>query len=253
MKATRKNRTGAHAAFAASTLAVFLGGCGSMQQARLDEQTPAPPAATHEGEAMPVLVGNVTASVDQPADLREAVCRYLRDQTAAAIARHGTFVLVNTNAPTDLLSGFGIASTQATDKAIAPQAAFDVEVIRLEEKLGATVKVGFVSSQQKHAVAGVKVTLRSLTGGENLTSVQGGKSSKGAWGVITSVNRDAMREGGDVWTLDGSMIGLACAEAVRTGVDHIARRLRFRAQALDTGIEKRLLRPRTERGLQTRD
>jgi len=247
MKATRKNRTGAHTAFAASTLAVFLCGCGSMQQARLDEQTPAPPTAAHEGKAMPVLVGNVTASVDQPADLREAVCRYLRDQTAAAIAQHGAFVLMNTNAPTDLLSGFGIASTQATDKAIAPEAAFDVEVIRLEEKLGATVKVGFVSSQQKHAVAEVKVTLRRLTGGENLTSVQEGKSSKGAWGVITSVNREAMKGGQEEWKLDGSMIGVACADAVRAGIEDLKRQTLFRAKALDAGIEKRLLRPRTER------
>lgn len=248
MKTTHRNRTGSHTAFAASAIALLVCGCGSMQQARLDEQTPTPPTAARQGIAIPVLVGNVTSSAEQPVDLREAVCRYLRDQTAAAIARHGAFVLVNTNAPTDLLSGFGIASTQPTDKAIAPQAAFDVEVIRLEEKLGATVKVGFVSSQQKHAVAQVKVTLRSLTGGENLTSVQEGRSSKGAWGVITSVNREAMKGGQEEWKLDGSMIGVACADAVRAGVDDLERQALFRAKALDAGIEKRLLRPRTERG-----
>jgi hypothetical protein len=123
-----------------------------------------------------------------------------------------------------------------------------VEVLRLEEKLGATVKIGFVSSQKKHAAAKVRVTLRSLSGGKNLRSVKEGKSSKGAWGVITSVNREAMKGGQEEWKLDGSMIGVACADAVHAGVDDLEKQTLFRAKALDAGIEKLLLRPRTERG-----
>jgi hypothetical protein len=235
------------AAFAA-TLAVAVCGCGGMQQARLRDQTQPPPRAAFDGRAIPVLVGNVTASINQPQDLRDAVCRYLRDQTAAAIAQQEAFLLVNTNVPTDLLSGFGITSSPAAGTLVVPEAAFDVEVIRLEEKLGATVKIGVVSSQQKHAVVEVKITLRSLTGGENLTSVQQGKSSKGAWGVITSVYRESMKGEQEEWKLDGSMIGIACADAICAGVEDLQKQTLFRAKTLDAGIEERLLRPRTERG-----
>jgi hypothetical protein len=220
-----------------------------MKQAQLDNQDAKPSsAAVPEDQRITVIVGNITAGIDQPAEVRESVCRYLRDLTTSEVARHGAFILVNTNAAADLLSGFGIASTQDTQNVVAPTAAFDVEVTRLEEKLGATVKVGLVSSQKKHAIAEVRVTLRSLTGGGDLTSVKEGKSSKGAWGVITSVNREAMKGDKEEWKLDGSMIGVACADAVRAGVDDLEKQTLFRAKTLDAGIETRLLQPRIERG-----
>lgn len=248
MKTARTDWTRTCAAFAASAIALLVCGCGSMQQARIDEQGSAPSPAEYAGKTIPVLVGEVTTSVDQPDDLREAVCRYLRDQTEAAISQYGMFVLVDTNAPTDLLSGFGIASPQAAEKIVEPEAAFDVEILRLEEVLGATVKVVFASTQKKYAIAEVRVTLRNLTGGGNLTSVQEGTSSKGAWGVIASVDRDAMKER-EEWKLDGSMAGLACAAAVRAGVEDLQKQVHFRAKTLGAGIESRLLRPRTERGM----
>ena len=222
-----------------------------MQQARLDDDWTPAPARTAPGiKAIPVVVGEVTSRVvDQPADLRDAVCRYLRDQTATAISRHGTFLLVDAAAPADLLAGFGIPSpSPAPAQTAAPEAAFDVEIIRLEEQLGATFKVGVYSSQKKHAVAVVKITLRSLTGGANLASVQQGRSSKGAWGVIATVNREAMKSGRKEWKLDGSMIGLACAEAVRAGVEDLEMQTLFRAKALGAEKEMRLSKTKTERG-----
>lgn len=248
MKAMRSNKERGFTAFAASVIAVLVCGCGSMQQARLDGEGPAPALEKYAGRTIPVIVGDVTSRAGQPADLRDAVCRYLRDQTAAAVSRHGLFVLVDTNAPADLLSGFGIPTTQAADELVAPEAAFDVEVIRLEEVLGATVKVGVFSTQKKYAVAEVKVTFRSLTGGGNLESVKEGKSSKGAWGVIATVDRKAMKGGRKEWELDGSMIGLACAEAVRAGVEDLEMQTLFRAKALDAEKEMRLSRTKTERG-----
>lgn len=209
------------ATWLAGALALLMTGCGNMQQSQFCNQTPEPTASVAKEQRIPVIVGNITAIIDQPADVRESVCRYLRDLTAAEIGRHGAFILVDTNAAADLLSGFGVASTPATQKIIAPGAAFDVEVTRLEEKLGVTIKVGFVSSQQKHAIAEVKVTFRSLAGGRNLATVREGKSSKGAWGVIASVNREAMKGGPEEWNMDGSMIGIACADAVRDGVDEL--------------------------------
>lgn len=248
VKSTRTNRTVLCAAFAAALLAVFVFGCGRMQQAWHRDQTQDPHMATLDGRAMPVMVGSVTSGVDQSADLKEAICRYLRDQAAVEISRHGAFVLVGVNASKDLLSGVAVASSQATEDVVVPAAAFDVEVVRLEEKPEAAVQDGSLSSTQKHAVVEIRVTLRSLTGGKTLTSVQQGKSSKGAWGVITSVNRETMKGGQEEWRLDGSMVGVAFADAVRGGIEDLEKQTNFRAKALDAGIAKRLLRPRTERG-----
>lgn len=217
-----------------------------MQLARLDDPPPSSPQTPSGGKVIPVVVGKVTSSVDQPVGLIDAVCRYLLDQTATAIDQSGTFLLVDTVASPDLASGCGFAPTQTSVKIVEPEAAFDVEILRLEENLGATVKIGVFSTQKKHAIAEVKVTLRSLTGGGNLESVQEGTSSKGAWGVIASVNRDAMKGKQEEWKLDGSMIGVACAAAVRAGIEDLQKQTLFRAKALDAGIEKRLLRPRIE-------
>ena len=238
-------RTSRTRAGMAGILALFACGCGGMQQPRLAEQlsparTPGAPA-----ESMPVVVGTVTAHVEQPADLQDAVCRYLRDQTAAAIARHDAFVLVQTNAPTDLLSGFGVVTASATESAVSPVAAFDVEVLRIEEKLGATVKVGLASKQQKQAVCEVKIIMRSLTGDRNLESRQIGKAAKGAWGIIAAVDRDAMKGGAGAWDMDGSMIGLACADAVQAGIKSIEKQIRLRSIKHGQGVEQRLLKPRT--------
>ena len=58
-----------------------------------------------------------------------------------------------------------------------------------------------------------------------LTAVREGKSSKGAWGIVASVERKAMSGGQEEWKLDGSMIGMACAVAIRAGVDELNRHL----------------------------
>ena len=229
--------TVAGAKWLAGCWAILMTGCGNMQQSQLSDQMPEPSATVAEEQRIPVIVGDVTALIDQPVDVRESVCRYLRDLTAAEIGRHGAFILVDTNATVDLLPGFGVATASAESKSLVPRAAFDVEVTKLEEKLGATVKVGFVSSQRKHAIAEVKITFRNLAGGRNLAVAHEGKSSKGAWGVIASVNRKAMKGGQAEWELDGSMIGMACAVAVGAGVDDVANQMRFSTRSLDAGVE----------------
>lgn len=232
--------------FVAMALAVFSIGCGSITQPGLTDHQPENMPSSPAGHGVPVIIGNVTASVEQPAEVREAVCRYLRDVITAEVARHGAFILVDTNATSDLLSSFGIDAGQDKQEAVSPEATLDVKVLRLEEKLGATVKIGFVSSQKKHAIVELKATLRSLTGGQHLESTREGKSSKGAWGVITSVNREAMKGGQKEWELDGSMIGVACANALRAAVDDLNKQARFRANVLGTSIDRRFLRPRTK-------
>jgi len=225
--------------------AVLSTGCGSMRQAKLPDHQPESTVSPPGGLGLPVVVGRITADIDQPDDVGDAVCRYLHDLAKAEIGRHSTFALVDTNATSDLLSGFGVQSPQDKQETIAA-AALDVQVICLQEKLGATVKIGFVSSQKKHAIVELKATLRSLTGGQHLESTREGRSSKGAWGVITSVNREAMKGGQKEWELDGSMIGVACANALRAAVDDLKKQARFRANVLGTSIDRRFLRPRTK-------
>lgn len=238
-------------ALESSLIAIALAlatGCGGMRHGQLRADSTQRTMDVPEHQRIPVVIGRITVTTELEPELQEAVSRYLLDVAAAELDRHGLFILVDSDQEPSLLADFGFADEDAEAKdSLKPQAALDIHVEKIDERLGTTVKVGFVSSQRKEAIADVRLTLRSLDGATDLTSTQQGRSSKGAWGVIATVNRDAMREGGDVWTLDGSMIGLACAEAVRAGVDHIARQSHFRAKALDTGIEKRLLRPRTER------
>ena len=155
-------RTSRTRAGMAGILALFACGCGGMQQPRLAEQlsparTPGAPA-----ESMPVVVGTVTAHVEQPADLQDAVCRYLRDQTAAAIARHDAFVLVQTNAPTDLLSGFGVVTASATESPFSRWPPL-TRGARIEEKPEPrSSRAGLQTAEE--AVCEVKIIMRSLTG-----------------------------------------------------------------------------------------
>jgi hypothetical protein len=229
---------------ATATLCIVLCGCGGMRQAQPRDPSVGHAVNAPDHQRIPVTLGKITASDEVPAHLRDAVRRYLADVAKAAVARHGIFISVDQTAEPSLLAGFGFDEDAGGDaQTLKPVAALDVHVERLEEQLGATVKVGLVSTQRKHATADVRVVLRSLDGGTDLASSQQGRSSKGAWGVIATVDRDTMREGGDVWEIDGSMIGMACAEAVQAGVYEVARQTRFRAQTLDGGIEKRLLRP----------
>ncbi len=226
----------------ASSLA--LGGCGGMTTDRLNSAQDLAPAGIPEADRLPVIVGEVTARIDQPEEKRDAVCRYLRDIVAAEIGRQGKFILVGKQTNADLLAEFGLGESASAKEYLAPEAAFDIEILKLEEKLGATVKLGLASTQSKQALAQVKIMLRPLAGGTVLSRIQTGRSAKGAWGVIAAVDRDAMKAGHEEWQLDGSMIGLACADAVRGGMAQIASQWNFRSKTLDAGIEKQLVRPR---------
>ncbi len=246
IESIRQPLISASSACAILLLTLMTCGCGGMRQAQLRDDTGRSTHTVPVHQRIPVTVGNITASQDIPGPLRDAVSRYLLTVTAAELDRHGVFILVDAEPEPGLLAEYGFADAQSGET-LTPQAALDVYIESLDEKLGATVKIAFVSSQQKHADVALRVVLRNIEGGIDLTSSQQGRSSKGAWGVIATVERDAMREGRGAWGLDGSMIGAACAEAVRLGIDDVARQLTFRANVLDAGIEKRLVRPRTNR------
>lgn len=228
-------------------LVLAAAGCGGMRPAELRDEPSTPASPPPAGTRVPVAVGRVTAASDAvPAELRDPVCRYLLDIAKAELAGSGVFALVETNAAPDLLAGFGVQPDPAASPATSPEAVVDVEVLRVEEKLGATVKVALASSQQKHAIARVRVSVRRSSGGGTLAAEGEGRSSKGAWGILATVNREAMKGGQAEWKLDGSMAGVACAEALRAAIGDLEKQVRFRTRTLGTGVEERFLKPRTE-------
>ena len=229
-----------------SVPAIWLAGCGGMTRTAVEGSAGGGATSRWEGRELPVAIGEISANIDQPEEMKAAICRYLRDVAAAEIDRQPAFVLVGGEETSDLLAGYGLQATPAKTKRLAPEHALDLEVMRLEEKLGATVKIGLASTQQKQALAEVKVSLRALKSGQVLNSVKKGKSSKGAWGIIASVSRQAMQEGQAGWQLDGSMIGLACAEAVQQGLEDLEQQLKFRDKILESGVDQRLVQPRND-------
>lgn len=230
-----------------TTLAVFCGGCGTMQHERVDGGSSKRKHYRMRSERpIRVKMGRVDTSRAKKlsSELRGAVGRYLVDQGQAALGRHDLFEVVGAKAAeSDLLSQF-----METD---APQAAsadsdgeLEIVVREVKERKGATVKVGFVSKQSKKAIVRVEATLR-LQNGETYSSKAKGESSKGAFGVVAMVQRDAMKKKGGVWDLDGSGIGLAASRALDECLADIAADLHRDVRKLNRDAINRMLRPRT--------
>jgi hypothetical protein len=137
-----------------------------------------------------------------------------------------------------------MAANAGEKKTLEADADLDVEMREVNERLGATVKVGIVSSQKKYATAVVHVSLRMRSGGKGYEATGKGQSNQGAWGVVACVERSAMKKA-DVWKLDGSMAGTACMEALRAAVGDIARQIHRDVGRLTPDAADRLLRPQT--------
>jgi len=203
-------------------MALVAGGCGSMTRTAVDSGSRARQHyKTRSGRSLRVQVAGITVSTKLDEELKQAVARYLRHQATDALGHHDIFETVDRQArPADLLERFMQVPADARP-AVVVDAVLNVEIIELNERKGATVRVGLLSQQSKHATARVRVTL-ALRNGKTVTAVADGKAVKGAWGVVAMTDRRAMDRKGGVWELDGSMAGTACAEAVQTGVGDLA-------------------------------
>jgi hypothetical protein len=228
-----------------TALAVFCGGCGTMQHERVDGG-----ASKREHYRMrsdrPIRVkmGRVdTSRAKLSTDLRGAVGRYLVDQGQAVLGRHDLFEVVGAKAAeSDLLSQFMETDAPQTGS-VDIDGELELVVREVKERKGATVKVGFVSKQSKKAIVSVTATLR-LQNGETYSSKAKGQSTKGAFGVVAMVQRDAMKKKGGVWDLDGSGIGLAASRALDECVSDIAADLHRDVRKLKRDMIERMLRPR---------
>jgi hypothetical protein len=204
---------------------LLLAGCGGVTR----DAAPKPRGQRYhyrlpEGQRVSVQVGKVVDHADLDADVRRAVDRYIRDQAEALLGEHDLYEVVSEEQATDLMAQYMGADSKVGNRQKV-DAVMDVYILELKEKMGATVKVGFVSKQSKAAVAKLRVTMRFP--GENRTFERDetAKSSKGAWGAVASVDRRKMRKKEGYWALDGSMAGTACTEALSDALRDISKRV----------------------------
>jgi len=226
-------------------LTVLGTGCGTMQHDRVDGgSSRRAHYKTRAGRPIRVRMGRVnTAPAELSSELRGAVGRYLVDQGQAALGRHDLFDVVGTKSTeSDLLSQF-METDGAQTAAAEVDGELEIEVREVKERKGATVKVGLVSKQSKKAIVSVVTTLR-LQNGETYSAKAKGQSTKGAFGVVAMVRRDAMKKKGGVWDLDGSGIGLAASRAVDDCVTEITKDLHRDVRKLNRDAINRMLRPR---------
>jgi len=103
---------------------------------------------------------------------------------------------------------------------LQPDASIQVQILSVESEDSGTLKLGFVSKQKRS----VRVNLRTQylrASGEVDTKESEGIGSKGAWGVIATVDRDRMLNGEAIWKIDQSMLGHACHQALIQTVDFL--------------------------------
>ncbi len=227
---------------------VLLGaGCGTMQHDRVDGgSSKRAHYKTRSDRPIRVKMGRVdTTRTRMDSELRGAVGRYLVDQGQAALGRHDLFEVVGeTSTESSLLSQF--METDASQASVADvDGELEIVVHEVKERKGATVKVGIVSKQSKKAIVTVTTTLR-LQNGETYSAKAKGESTKGAFGVVAMVQRDAMKKTGGVWDLDGSGVGLAASRAVDECVGEIADDLHREVRKLNRDAINRMLRPRAQ-------
>lgn len=225
-------------------LGALCAGCGTMQQDRVDGVAAGRKHYRMRADrVIRVEMGRVdTAPAKLSSELGAAVGRYLVDQGVAALARHDLFEVVGAqSAESSLLDQFMEADSSA-GTSVDKDGELQIVVEEVDERKGATVKVGLVSNQSKKAIVNVRVTLR-LNNGEAYVAHAKGESAKGAFGVVAMVQRDAMKKKGGVWDLDGSGVGLAASRAVDACVDEIARDVHRDVRKLNRDAIDRLLRP----------
>jgi hypothetical protein len=223
-----------------------LTGCGSMVHEDVGKESQKQiKHKTKSGRRVRVAVADVTSKAKISPALRDAVSRYLKDQATTELARYAILEVVDTrDKGGDLLGTFMGKDTEG--RVADVEAILHVEVLRIKEGLGATVRVGLVSKQSKYAETQLRVTLELLSGKEKpYRSTKRGESTKGAWGAVAMVDRNKMRKGGEVWDMDGSMAGKACLGALFAGIDDVVDDLAKDMRRMRPDAADRFLRPRT--------
>lgn len=202
-------------------LALLAGGCGSMNQSAevKDERKIADLVS---GKRVPVHVGKVGIREGVEVEDAQKLNRYLTDVLKEALEAHGGFVVLDAEQE-GLLKEYQLKADPVDEP--EPAAYVDVLVLGVREKKGATVSLGFASSQKKYAEVEVALVYRTDDPQERVTLRNKARSHKKAWGVVAKVRRDSMDEGDGTWKVDTSMTGVASHRAISKGVHLLYREL----------------------------
>lgn len=102
-----------------------------------------------------------------------------------------------------------------------PEFVFEVVMLDVAEKKGATIRIGPVSQQSMQAEVNLQLKRIGLADGTFSTARGKGVSSRGAWGVVLQVDRESMLRGRGFWQMDRSALGLASVEAIEQALAKI--------------------------------
>ena len=101
-----------------------------------------------------------------------------------------------------------------TGEPVAAEYLLVITLKEVREQNGGTVSFAILSGQGKNVMVTVLAELSRPDGTQVGSATGKGKSSKGAWGVVAKVNREAMLSKKGFWEVDNSMLGIAAARAL---------------------------------------
>lgn len=182
---------------------LLLNGCGGVTSEQVDT-----PYIHHNGTGSKTAVRILRVVNRSGDDKYDALCHYLHIKTAQILNDSGRYTVVTD----DLLQSMPQVTETAT---IEPEAEVTVEIQRVHEYHGGTIKFAIFSTQRKRTEVELRVHMIKLHDKTIVDRISTGSSTKGAWGVIASVDRKAMLQGKGFWELDNSMLGIASYKALK--------------------------------------
>ena len=148
----------------------------------------------------------------------DALALYVQLEAARVLEKSGRYSVVNSEEMARAAAKLGLK--------VVPDAAVEselkVELLEVKETSGGTLSLGIISAQGRGARVRVGATITDLAGGPATTTTGESHCSKGAWGVLATVDRERMLEGAGYWELDKDMLGIAAAGALKKALDGVA-------------------------------
>jgi len=194
-------------------LAFFAGGCGGISKEAVPVAGESATALerANAGPCVKIVgVRNATGNAKY-----DALCQYVHIKTAQVLQNSGKFRVF----ADDFLAS-DVPIQLDTAKMDKPDAELTVEIEKVREIPGATMKFAIFSAQSQQVQVALRI--RYMAAGGRVQAVSGqDSSSKGAWGVVAEVNRDSLVSKKGVWALDESMAGIAAQRALAKAVTQL--------------------------------
>lgn len=141
----------------------------------------------------------------------DSLALYVQLKAAEMLENSGRYQVVNEEAMRMAAAKLGLKGLQTE----AVDSELKVEILTVKEGTGGSFSAGLISVQGRSARVRVAATVKDLTSNAVQALSGEAKTSKGAWGVIAKVDREAMLKGQGFWELDKDMLGIAAAGALK--------------------------------------